>query len=220
MQSMKHKKKILLIKLVAAAAFVIGGCMNADMPPEMFNADAESVSLVTAVQLGAEPGCLGINYRISGNVTVMKVEEDNEMALVLQDGDPLCVDTMDLIKEEMDSLEGNLQELLVEEIPAAELVGDEGMEENIGDIIREGWGEEADGMKHTSDSSGEGSGSDGNGGGPKFDPNPQPALESGLETGVGGDIATSYTENPSTNSGNQTNPGSDNPPAPPHGEGE
>ena len=220
MLSMKHKKKILAIKIVAAAVFVIGGCMNADMPPEMFNADAESVSVVTAVQLGAEPGCLGINYRISGNITVMKVEDDNEMALVLQDGDPLCVDTMDLIKEEMDSLEGNLQELTVEEIPMADPVDNGEMEEDIGDVMREGWGEETDGMKHTSDSSGEGSGSNGNGGGPQIDPNPQPALESGLEVGVGGGIVTSYTENPSTNSGNQTNPGNDNPPAPPSGEGD
>ncbi|MFH1435661.1 MAG: hypothetical protein ABIJ56_08090 [Pseudomonadota bacterium] len=212
---MKRTKKILAIKIVAAAAFVIGGCMNADMPPEMFNADAESVSVVTAVQLGAEPGCLGINYRISGNITVMKVEEDHEMALVLQDGDPLCVDTMDLIKEEMDSLEGNLKELLVEEIPLAELMDDGEMEGDIGDVMREGWGDEADGMKHTSDSSGDNSGSDGKGGGPKVDPNPQPALESGLETGVGGDGVTSFTETPPTNSGNQTNPGSDNPPAPP-----
>lgn len=99
--------------LLAVAA--LGGCMSAaDGAPGMLQADAESVSVVTAVQLGAEPGCLGMSDRISGNVTMIKLEEDDELALVLQDGDPVCLDTIGVIKEELAHLEGSLQELAAE----------------------------------------------------------------------------------------------------------
>jgi hypothetical protein len=105
-------RKVIPFLLAAAS---LGGCMSAaDVAPGMLQADAESVSVVTAVQLGAEPGCLGMSDRISGNVTMIKLEEDDELALVLQDGDPVCLDTIGVIKEELARLEGSLQELASE----------------------------------------------------------------------------------------------------------
>jgi hypothetical protein len=193
------KKKILFLKLILVPVFVLGGCMNEEFPPDMLNADAESISVVTAVQLGAEPGCMGVNYRISGNVTMMRLDEDAEMALVLEDGDPLCVDTYDVIKDELERLEGNLMEL----------IPDENRGDEFGDLMREG--RNADGLKQ--DSGGGGSNS-GNGGGPKIDPNPQPANQTSVNTPIASDIAFKYSPDPSSPSGGKNSPAGDAPTVP------
>lgn len=190
--------KMLAYGLALMLALSLGACMNEELPPDMLNADAESISVVTAVQLGAEPGCQGMNVRISGNVTMIKLEEDEEMALVLEDGDPLCLDTMSVIEDELISLEGNLQELLTEEEP----------EEDIGDIMREA--QEYGGLKDTS-----GSGSDD--GHLQVDPNPQPAGETAVKASVTTDVTMDFT--PMSGGSSSPTPGGDVP-APPHSESE
>jgi len=195
---MKKKMKIPVNALVLMLALTVGACMTEDLPPDMLNADAESISVVTAVQLGAEPGCQGMSMHISGNVTMIKLEEDEEMALVLEDGDPLCLDTVSVIEDELISLEGNLQELLA----------DEESEEDLGDLMREA--QEYDGLKDTT-----GSGTDES---PLYvDPNPQPAGETTVKASISTDITVDFT--PNSGGTSSPTPGGDVP-APPHTEGE
>jgi len=179
-------RKVILFLMAAAS---LGGCMSAaDVMPGMLQADAESVSVVTAVQLGAEPGCLGMSDRISGNVTMIKLEEDDELALVLQDGDPVCLDTIGVIKEELAHLEGSLQELAAES----------GQDED-----RETAG---------------GGGGDTSGGGIKIDPNPQPAVQSSVKTttasGTGITLSSSPSVGGSASGSAPTAPGGDTPSVP------
>lgn len=195
---MKKIMKMLANGLALMLALSVGACMNEELPPDMLNADAESISVVTAVQLGAEPGCQGMNVRISGNVTMIKLEEDEEMALVLEDGDPLCLDTMSVIEDELISLEGNLQELLTDEEP----------QEDIGDIMREA--QEYDGLKDTSGSSSDDSHL-------QVDPNPQPAGETTVKASISTDVTMDFT--PRSGGTSSPTPG-DDVPAPPHSEGE
>lgn len=198
---MKYKKKKLFSQLVLILAFVVCGCMNAEMPPDMLNADAESISVVTAVQLGAEPGCLGVSDRISGNVTMMKLEEDAEMALIMEDGDPLCLDTIEVIEEELIKLEDNLQTW----------VPDDGLGEEIGDVMRQN--RDADGYKQGSG----GGGSDGNTGKHQIDPNPQPAGQVQFNTELATEVTVDYTTTSCSTPSNPNDPGGDVPSAP-HGE--
>jgi hypothetical protein len=195
---MKKKMKILSSGLVLMLALAVGACMTEELPPDMLNADAESISVVTAVQLGAVPGCHGMSLRISGNVTKIKLEEDDEMALVLEDGDPLCLDTFGVIEDELISLEGNLQDMLDNEEPA----------DDIGDIMREA--QDYDGLKETG-----GSGTDGS---PlQVDPNPQPAGEVATKTALTTSIVMDFS---SGSSGTSSPAPGGNVPAPPHSEGE
>jgi hypothetical protein len=195
---MKKKMKILSSGLVLMLALAVGACMTEELPPDMLNADAESISVVTAVQLGAVPGCHGMSLRISGNVTMIKLEEDDEMALVLEDGDPLCLDTFGVIEDELISLEGNLQDMLDNEEPA----------DDIGDIMREA--QDYDGLKETG-----GSGTDGS---PlQVDPNPQPAGEVATKTALTTSIVMDFS---SGSSGTSSPAPGGNVPAPPHSEGE
>ena len=196
---MKKKMKTFANGLVLMLALTVGACMTEELPLDMLNADAESISVVTAVQLGAEPGCQGMNMRISGNVTMIKLEEDEEMALILEDGDPLCMDTMSVIEDELISLEGNLQEL----------IGDEEPVDDIGDLMREA--QEYDGLKETTG----GSGTDDS---PlQVDPNPQPAGQSAVKATISTDVVVDFV--PRSDGTSSPSPGGDVP-APPHSESE
>ena len=205
---MRKKKKSVLSVLVLASLAVLtfGGCMNEGTPFDMLNADAESVSVVTAVQLGAEPGCSGMSGRISGNITMIKLEEDREMALILQDGDPLCVDTVASIQEELSSLENSLSEEVPGEVPA---------DVDFGGHIREAL--DGEGVEQESG----GGGGDSDGTGPvRFDPDPQPALKSQVGVSMTSAAASTFTPSPSSGaSGSSPNPpaGTDTPPSAPHG---
>jgi hypothetical protein len=204
---MKKKKKSLFSVLVLAlpAFLALGGCTNEEMPSDMLNADAGSISVVTAVQLGAEPGCSGMSGRVSGNITMIKLAEDRELALLLQDGDPLCVDTIGAIKEELASIEGSLVQEALGDVP----VSGGGGGGDYGDLMREA--REGEGLEQNNGSSDSGTVP------VKFDPDPQPALKSSVGVSVTSASGSTVTANPSTGGGTSNPNPSGGTPSAPHG---
>ncbi len=188
------------MRIFESLCFVVAlvvGCTKEEISFDMLNTDAgDGISVLTAVQLGAEPGCSGLGGRVSGNIAVIGLVEDAEIVLVLKDGEPLCVDTVDIIKEELENI-GSVAEPDYMDTPS--LTEDE--TPSYGDLMREAG--ERRGFEQNGGSSDSGSGP------LRFDPDPQPALEltvslSKGNTAVSEVIATTPASGSGTSGSNQS----------------
>jgi|GEM_PF-4744621 len=143
-------------------------CTGEGMEENLVNADAGDISVTTAIHLGAQPGCSGISDKTEGNITMVKLAGENDVALLLLDGDPFCVDTITGIKSEIEKIEGMWQDEIESQVDISQK-GDAGYE----DLLRK---KAIDGQRKLQLDQNGGSGNP-----PvKFDPDPQPAFESGI----------------------------------------
>lgn len=143
--------------------FMIWACTDQNYDSEILNSDADNISVVMAVQLGAEPGCKGISEILSGNVGMIKIAERADIALLINDGSPLCVDTIEEIVSEINDFE----EKLIQENNSEQRFFDN-TDGNYGDEMRN----ELRNSQEIKETSGESESEP-----RKFDPDPQPATK-------------------------------------------
>ncbi len=150
-------KKIIIPLLLAGGLLVLAACGRDDTPDLDVGEALYGLTVIDAVQLGAAQGCHFLASQTTGSLTISMLEQSDDLVLLLEDGYPLCIDTMDNVAAEISLLEASY----VEGAPEGTMSTDD-VEQMM---LTSGEVEEGD-----------------DGGIDETDPNPQPAIE----TGVGG----------------------------------
>jgi len=146
-------RKLITLLMLSGGVSLLAACGTYDSPGAEAEETAQGLGVIDAVQLGAEQGCHGLADRVGGNLTITELEDSPDVVLVLEDGYPLCFDTLEFVAGELERIE-----LIYSEVPDA--VPEEADEPEAVQKM----------MLETEDNSGE----------RDTDPNPQPALESGF----------------------------------------
>lgn len=113
------------------------------------------MTVIDAVQLGAAQSCHSAANTVSGNLTIRRLKDGDGLQLLLEDGDPVCIDTMDNIAVVIEVIE----ETYIEDVGSLEAQQD--LPDDLRPLIL------TTGTDKPSDS--------------ETDPNPQPALETGVK---------------------------------------
>ncbi|MBW2261257.1 MAG: hypothetical protein JRG91_04720 [Deltaproteobacteria bacterium] len=154
------QRKFMIPLLLAGGLFVLTACGRDDTGDLEVGDALYGLTVIDAVQLGAAQGCHSLASQVTGSLTINMLEESDDLVLLLEDGYPLCIDTMDTVAAELSLLE------------ASYLDGAQGPPEGS---------MSTDDVEQMMLTPGEVEESD-EGGVDETDPNPQPAVE----TGVGG----------------------------------
>jgi hypothetical protein len=151
-------RKFMIPLLLAGGLLVLAACGRDDTQDLEVGEALYGLTAIDAVQLGAAQGCHSLASQTTGSLTINMLEESDDLVLLLEDGYPLCIDTMSAVAAELALLEASYLEGPPEGTLSTEDV--EQMVLTSGGNVDEG---EDEGIDET-------------------DPNPQPALE----TSVGG----------------------------------
>jgi hypothetical protein len=184
-------RRILIPAIVAAGLVVLAACGRDDAPDLDVGGELSALSVIDAVQLGADQGCHAVAERVSGSVTIKQLDDSDGLVLLIEDGYPLCIDTMETVSREIEMIEASYREDL-----AGEPTG--GMSTDDVVLLMGGSGEI------------ESKGPDGIG---ETDPNPQPAIE-GKVTGSAPPLTATGDPRPTDGPG-PTSGGPTSPPDPP-----
>jgi hypothetical protein len=181
-------RRIIIPLLLAGGLLALAAC-GRDEPVDLDVGEAlTELSVIDAVQLGAEQGCRDLAGRVTGSVSIKQLEEADGLVLLLEEGYPLCIDTLEVVALELELIELSYQEELIAEVEGS-MTTDEVIQ--LMDSAGDRKDDEPGGIDQT-------------------DPNPQPALESGTPTpagrvmGVHGDVQppeggpTSPTDGPTS----------------------
>ena len=162
-------RKIIIPLLLAGGLVALAACGRDDTQDLDVGEALYGLTAIDAVQLGAAQGCHSLASQTTGSLTINMLEESDDLVLLLEDGYPLCIDTMAAVAAELALLEQSYLEGAEGTLSTDDV---EQMMLTSGDEVDEG---DQGGIDET-------------------DPNPQPAVE----TGVGGQTGGTTNPPPST----------------------
>ena len=150
---MRHAKIVTLLAL-AGGLTALPGCGLDGPAPSDPGRETAGLTVIEAVQLGAEQGCRDVAGRVSGSIELSPIDGAEDLVLVLEDGYPLCMDTMPNVGEALRLIEASYQ---------GDLVGEDHGPTPISEV-------ETRSIESSAGASGD----------RETDPNPQPAIEASL----------------------------------------
>ena len=175
---MRYARMTSLVALAGGLAALPGCGLDGSPLPDP-GREISGLTVIEAVQLGAEQGCRDVAGRVAGSIALSPIDGTEDFVLVLEDGYPLCIDTMPNVGEALRVIEASYQ----------------------GEVTGEGGGTmSTDDVETRSIDTAGGKSPD-----RETDPNPQPAVESGLSKVI---IAATTSSVP-------TPPSGGTPPTPP-----
>ncbi len=105
---MRHASKVIMVGLAGGIA-ALAGCGQDGAPLPDPGRELSGLTVIEAVQLGAEQGCRDVAGRVQGSVELSPIEGAEDLVLVLEDGYPLCIDTMPNVGEALKLIEASYQ---------------------------------------------------------------------------------------------------------------
>ena len=153
------QRKFIIPLLLAGGLLVLAACGRDDTGDLEVGEALYGLTVIDAVQLGAAQGCHSLASQVTGSLTINMLEESDDLVLLLEDGYPLCIDTMDNVAAEISLLEASFLDG-AQGYPEGSMTTDDVEQMMLTEDVEE---EDQGGIDET-------------------DPNPQPALE----TSVGG----------------------------------
>jgi len=155
---MKTRNLNIIAPVVLAGGLVLAACSQDGSTPREAEEALSGMTVIDAVQLGADQGCHGLADRVSGSVSIQRISGSEDLVLLLEDGYPLCLDTMENAAREIRDIEDSYRR--------------EAMAETEGRLP-------VDGLKPMMINTNQ---SDEDGSPDKTDPNPQPAISNPTPT--------------------------------------
>lgn len=161
--------------LVAGGLMVLAACGRDDTYDLDVGNALYELTVIDAVQLGADQGCHQLASKVTGSISIIPLAESDDLVLLLEDGYPLCIDTMQNVGTELEMVEATY----LDQAPGDGGTSVEGLEQ----------------LMLGSEEEPEGSGQDNPTG---TDPNPQPASppDGDPETSNPTDTTNIETSNP------------------------
>ena len=146
--------RLLILGVMLGGLTTMAGCGLDESSTANQDAAFTEMTVIDAVQLGAAQSCHGVAGTVGGSLSILKLVDSEGLHLLIEDGDPVCIDTMESIAAELEAIE----EAYIEQTGEADQTGE------IPQNLRP--------MALTSPKSP---------GDTETDPNPQPALETGVK---------------------------------------
>lgn len=102
--------RLMIAAVMAGGLLALAGCGLDE--PSAYDTDAAfaQMTVIDAVQLGAAQSCHSVSGTVSGSLTIRPLLGSDDLVLLVEDEDPVCIDTMENIADELQSIEADYSE--------------------------------------------------------------------------------------------------------------